>query len=241
MKRGPVYAILLALLLGMLMLAGLKHVFVLREISVEGNDGIPAEKAIAASGLEPGASMFRLNTGMVKDGISSLGSHALAEMRYDWPDGVILKLRRRTPIAMACCGDGIAILDGEGIVTELAEDVPDRDLAYISGVHPESAALGKLFPMGSGADKCKTLLDSLLQADALSYVSEIDLSAQRDARIILRTGCVAELDMDGSLPEKMAWMRDVVRDMERRGETGGLLRITDAGHADLVLPENMAE
>ena len=241
MKRGLACVILLALLSGLLAFAALKHVFVLREISVEGNDEIAAERVVAASGLEPGASMFRLNTELVKDGISSLGSHALAEMRCDWPDGVVLRLRQRIPLAMACCGDRIAVLDGEGVVTELAEDVPDSDLIYISGVHPETAVPGKLFPMGEGAQTCMALLEALAQADALGCVSEIDLSAQRGARIILRTGCVVQLDMQGNLAEKLAWMRDVARDMERRGEAGGLLRIADAGHADLALPENMAE
>lgn len=235
MRRVILRLILLAALLGCLALSAMKHVFVIREISVSGNDGIPAEFVISASGLEPGQGMFRLNTETVKNGICGLGSHEFESLERNWPDGIHIVLRPREKMAMALCTGGTAVLDGECIVMEILPEAPDCDLIYISGFDRRGANAGQRLRMDDAqAEICIKLLAAIADSGADAYISEIDLSDAAAPKLVLRSGCTALLEDGENLQEKMAWLRLLAQDMEHRGERGGVLLISRTGCADYI-------
>ena len=238
MRRAILRLGLLAALAGVLALFSVRHVFVIREIRVTGNDGIPAELVISASGLEPGQSMFRLNIETVKTGISALGTHAPESVARIWPDAVRLGLRPREKAAMALCTGGMALLDGECIVIDVLPDAPDCDLIYISGLEVQGARIGRRLGMTDAeAELCTTLLMAMESSGADAYVSEISLSDEGKARLILRSGCIAVLQDTEDLHAQMGWLRLLAQDMEHRGEHGGMLNISRAGCADYIPAE----
>lgn len=235
MRRALIRIGLLAALVSLLGVLALKYVFVVREIIVTGNEGIPTEFVISASGMEPGMSMLRLNNEAVKNGVSSLGTHALERMERVWPDAVHLVLRPRMAAAMALCEGGVALLDGDMILMELGSDAPDRDLIYISGLEAGEAVIGQALPVD--ADKletCRKLLRALDESGAGAYVSEITLLDSGEAQFILRGGCTAVLENDADLFRQCAWLRALAQDLERRGERGGALQLGHAGSAVLI-------
>lgn len=242
MRWAAVRLGLLVVMLAAMTLVLLKEVLVLREISVRGNENLPAEAVIAASGLEPEQSMLRLNIDTVKYGINALGSHAFEEMQYRWPDAVELILRPRTAMAMARCCGGMAVLDAAGVVMEIAEEAPGCDLIYLSGLHPEEAFPGRILSMGEDQlSACMQLIPALAGQDALAWVSEIDLGDAADVRLILRDGTSVQLGGMEKLTEKIALLKASAQDLGRRGEGGGVLRFSGGCLADYARRENMAE
>lgn len=242
MRRALARLALLAGLIAVLAALLLHCVLVVRRIEVSGYAGIAEEAIIEASGMEPMQSMLRLNEGMVKKGIDALGTHAFVRMERLWPDGVRLVVRPRERFAMSRCGEGMAVLDAQGVVMELTEGAPDRDLVYLSGVHPSFAQPGGRLPVESDilARYCR-LAEVLESCDAAGSVSEIDLSDRNGLRLVLRGGSTVLLEEEGDLPGRIAWIRAVAQDMERRGEQGSLRCFGDAGHADLSLAGKMTE
>jgi len=242
MRRWALRLGLLATLLAVLAALMFKRVFVVREIEVAGNENLAPETVIAASGLEPGQGMLRLKIEQVRNGISALGTHALVGLEKCWPDTVRLVLRAREPAAMALCAGGLAVLDAEGVVMGFAEEAPDRDLVYLSGVDAGEAESGETLPVEEERlNLYADLMEALAALDAEAYVSEINLSDPEEIRLILRGGCEAILGDGEMLRDKLAWMKAIVQDMEHRGEIGGRLYISENGHADLSMPQPMEE
>lgn len=242
MRRWILRLGLLGLLSAALAALMFQHVLVIRKIEVVGGGEIGEESVIHAAGLEPGQGMLRLNTEQVKNGISSLGTHALVAMERCWPDTVRLVLREREAAAMALCGGGMAVLDDEGVVIRLVQVAPDRDLIYLSGVHPETAAAGKMLTVTEDQlVQYRAMMEALKACDGTGFVSEFVMAAGDKYELILRNGTTVLLEKGRMLPEITAWMKAVAQDMEHRGEAGGRLYIAGSGHADLSLQRTVEE
>ena len=242
MKRVLVRLMLLAGLAAVLSVLLLRCVLVVRRIELSGHDGIAESALIEASGMEPMQSMLRLNVEAVKNGIDALGTHAFVRIDRLWPDGIMLVVRPRERFAMARCGEGMAVLDAEGVVIELTDEVPDRDLVYLSGIHPPAASPGGSLPVEKDIlERYRRLAGALEACGAAAGVSEMDVSCKNGLRLVLRGGSTVLLEEAGDLPGRIAWIRAVAQDMERRGERGVLCCFGDAWHADISFAEKMTE
>lgn len=234
MRRG-VKTILWALA-ALILLSGLffwlwSCAFVLRSVVVQGSS-LDAETVMAAAGVTKGESVFALDEGEIRGNIDALGTVCLVEYQLRLPDKLVLRVRDREAAAMLPYDGKLLLIDGDGYAISLAEDAPDTDLLYLSGVEVADFYAGQVVEDGEGRMAlCRRIVAALEEMHAAMYVSEIDLSDASAPRIITRSGILAELDTDG-LEAELALMKAAVADLEARGACGGRLRIESCSRAD---------
>ena len=234
MRRG--IKIMLWTLAVLILLSGLifwlwSCAFVLRSVVVQGSS-LDAETVIAAAGVVKGESVFALDEGEIRGNIDALGTVCLEEYRLKLPDRLLLRVRDREAAAMLPYDGKLILIDGDGYAISLAEDAPDTDLLYLSGVEVADFYAGQVVEDGEGRMAlCRRIVAALEEMHAAMYVSEIDLSDASAPRIITRSGILAELDT-GALEAELGIMKAAVADLEARGACGGRLRVESGSRAD---------
>ena len=205
--------------------------FVLRSVVVQGGS-MDAETVVAAAGVMQGESVFSLDEAAVRSGVDALGTVCLEEYELRLPDKLLLRVRDREPAAMLPYDGKLLLIDGEGCAICLAQDAPDTDLLYLSGVEVADFYAGQVVEDGEGRMAlCHRIVAALDEMHAAMYVSEIDLRDPSEPRIITRGGILAELDAD-ALEAELHLMKAAVADLEARGACGGRLRVESGCRAD---------
>ena len=205
--------------------------FVLRSVVVQGSS-LDVETIVAAAGIEKGESVFSLDEATVREGINALGTACLEEYELRLPDRLLLRLRDREPAAMLPFDGKLMLIDGEGYAISLAEDAPDTDLLYLSGVEIPDFYAGQAVDDAAGRLALyRRIFAALDEMHAAMYVSEIDLSDADAPRIITRSGILVGLDAD-AIEAELGLMKATVADLEARNVSGGFLRMESGSRAD---------
>ena len=207
------------------------EIFVLETVEIYGgNEG----EILRASCLESGSSIFRIKEDAVRAGVDALGTYALEDMKILYPNRVRIVVRERIPAAMLLHEERIAVLDVDAVLIELVDEVPERDLIYISGMKIKDAVPGRAIE----SQACAELLSVLKACEGEHYISEMDLSDEKNLRIISRLGNLVLLGDSENLEEKSAWMKSALQDLELRGESGGILDVSCGKRAYYIPWEN---
>lgn len=235
MRRG--IRIMLWALAVLILLSGLffwlwSCAFVLRSVVVQGGS-MDAEAIISAAGVTQGQSVFTLDEGGIRANIDALGTVCLVEYQLRLPDKLLLRVRDRQASAMLPFEGRLMLIDGEGHAIALAEDAPDTDLLYLSGVEIPDFYAGRVVEDGQGRmalyRRIHAALDSL---NARMYISEIDLRDPSAPRLITRSGILVELGAGEELEAMLALTKAAVADLEAHSAQGGRLRVADGCRAD---------
>ncbi|MBQ8507924.1 MAG: FtsQ-type POTRA domain-containing protein [Clostridia bacterium] len=207
--------------------------FVVRNVVISGQSDVAEDVIIRAAGISLGKSIFTVDRLEAQEGVNALGTIELTGMRLRYPSTVELNVRLRSREAMLLYGGNIVVLDENAVVVQLLEDVPDRDMLYISGFRATAAQPGKKF--GGEEEQmaaCISVLTAVNQGAADVYVSELNLSDPENMLLITRMGTTVKLGNRENMEKKIAWMKAVVQDLDRRGETGGTLDVSSGVKAN---------
>ena len=230
-------AILVILLLALLAAWLLRSVFVVRSVEVTGNARTSDEEIVRAARVRFGASMLLVDGEEIRRQVNATGTICLDRVEKRYPDTLVLEVHERTRAAMLLHMGKIRILDEMGCLMESAEDVPDTDLVYVSGMRVSSLEVGEQMRAAEGQTQAYcAVMGALLSQGANIYVSELDLSDVKNLQIITRTGIRVELGGVEDMENKIAWMKSAVADLERRGEGGGTLDVRSGSKADYTRP-----
>ena len=230
-RKGRGAWLLVAFLLLMVLLWRL--VFVVRGVDIYGNVDASNDAVIRAAKISFGSSLFSVDRSAIREGVNSMGVHELTDIRIRLPNRIALTLEPRNREAMLLYGGKIVVLDENAVVVELADDVPGRDMLYISGLSPTAATPGKTIGVGERQlIACQNVLHALNDCLAEAYVSELNLSDIGNLRLITRSGATVLLGDSSDMNDKIAWMKAVVQDLEKRGEAGGVIDVAGGNKAD---------
>ena len=107
-------------------------IFQLEQISVNGNRLMSAQEVVALSGLELGCNLFKADLLAATDRIRSKQIiHKIVLLREP-PEGLIISIEERKPVALVCTSVGLQGLDREGMIFQLPK-VP-LDLPLVTGL-----------------------------------------------------------------------------------------------------------
>jgi cell division protein FtsQ len=97
---------------------------VVRHIQVSGNRGLPASAVSAASGIQPGTPLARLNSAVAQRRVERLPLVLSVQVSRSWPDTVVIAVRERTPELAVAVPGGFEQVDVHGVVVRTAAAQP---------------------------------------------------------------------------------------------------------------------
>ena len=158
-------------------------IFRLEQISVDGNRLLPATEVVAWSGLEVGGNLFEADLSAATDRLASQPMIRELLLLRQPPEGLVISIGERRPIALVCTSGGLRGLDREGAVFPLPQ-VP-LDLPVVTGVEAIEDSKGEKGErtLSRLADFVETL--RVCAPTFWSDISEIHVEPPAVARIFL--------------------------------------------------------
>jgi cell division protein FtsQ len=97
---------------------------VVRNIQVSGNRGLPAASVSAASGIQFGTPLARLDFGAAQRRVQRIPLVLSAQVSRRWPDTVVIAVRERTAELAVAGPSGFELVDVHGVVVRTAAARP---------------------------------------------------------------------------------------------------------------------
>ncbi|MBI1846478.1 MAG: FtsQ-type POTRA domain-containing protein [Candidatus Rokubacteria bacterium] len=157
--------------------------FAVAGVEVKGASRLSAERIRAASGIQPGVNLWRLDPHEVAARLEALPEIRRAEIVRDLPNRVTIVVEERRPFTLVH-GERLHWLDEEGrVIGEVAEAVAPA-VPVVSGLTEEELASMRTAP-GPRARAAIALIRALLRSGSAlaTEISEIDMS-RRDGPVL---------------------------------------------------------
>lgn len=225
---GPVALLIIWLTL-------VNYVFVIRNVEVVGAGSVPATDVVRLSNIGLGGRMNAIDEQALQAAVESDGRLAYEGIEKRYPTTIRLKVRERSRDALVLQAGKVLILDSDGYVVAVVDQLPAESMPYVTGLKPAAYHLGHQLDVADGRlGAMKAVLEALKAHDAMPYVSEINVESLRELHIITRTGMRVTLGDAENMNDKIVWMVGALRDLEARGETIGVLDVSSATKADFL-------
>lgn len=239
-SRRPVWmpwAISIAVLALALWLLLTNIVFVVREVQIVGAGEVPDADVRRLSGIRLGSRIGAVNETRVHLDVESDGRVAFVKLERRLPSRVVLTVRPRSRDAVILLAGKLVVLDSDGFVVEVTDQLPESGAVYVTGLKASYYALGRQLDTADGRCGCmKAVLEALKAQGATRYASELIVSDTADLQLITRTGMTVLLGNSDNMDNKIAWMAGALADLENRGEKGGRLDVSSGTKADYAPP-----
>jgi cell division protein FtsQ len=102
------------------------RLLVVRSIEVTGTHLVPKSEVLAAAGIPKGLPLVRVNAGAAASRVERITQVQSARVTRDWPDGVVITVRERTPALAVPVAGGFDLVDPSGVVVRQVTKQPRR-------------------------------------------------------------------------------------------------------------------
>ena len=202
-------------------------VFRVRSVRISGYSSLTADEVAQRAQILKGSSIFRVREEQVRENVEKQGIVLLDALAVSYPSTVTLFVSERRSAMMILTGATFLVLDKDMWVISAGTDLPDPSLVRVSGIDVFGYEAGSALRAGETRMREAAQIYALLESEgALELAREIDVSDMNSLRITSRSNVTVLLGDAGQMTDKIRWMKGVLEDMARRGETGGRLDIT---------------
>lgn len=200
-KKLIFYTLLTVFMVLIITVLSLTVFFNINQFTVEGNSHYSADEIIAASGLEKGQNMFRLNKFDVIDRIKqTLPYLSDVTINRNLPSTMVITVSETTPFCYLAWEGYFYLIDKDLKILEASEQQPEN-LAQLDGITPAALQPGQYLTDADGIDKILSKLTASINdnigAEKITSitVSDIyDLSFVYDGRVTVLLGGSERLD-----------------------------------------------
>ncbi|WP_020674332.1 cell division protein FtsQ/DivIB [Amycolatopsis nigrescens] len=116
-----------------------------RQVEVLGAKGVPVEDIRTAAAVPDRRAMLRLDTDQIRNRVVAMPGIATADVSRSWPSTLEITVTERTAIGFYELGDGIHLVDGEGVdfktVKENPGGLPQLKLTKVATDDPSTRAV----------------------------------------------------------------------------------------------------
>lgn len=111
------------------------RLLVVRSVTVAGAHMVPAAEVSAAADVPLGTPLIRVNTGQVERRVEGIRQVASATVTKNWPEGLTITVRERTPtVGVRMTGGGYDLVDPDGVIVRWAAVKPAAMPLYLATV-----------------------------------------------------------------------------------------------------------
>ena len=225
--------VILALAAVALVVAG-NRLFVVREITVEGNRFISADEIAETAGIAFGDSMLLMDTAAQR--VSAHRFLTCNSIWRDFPSRVFINVTELSPVATVNWMGALLMLGPDGVVMESTSQIDlQLDVPVITGASIKSARVGEAVTYSvAGQDEAVALLLEAIDWQGFtSEVSEINVAALDDLYLVTQDGLIIRLGSAENIDEKLALARATLKPIRSAYEVrGAVLDVSTGVHAD---------
>ena len=226
--------VILALAAVALVVAG-NRLFVVREITVEGNRFISADEIAETAGIAFGDSMLLMDTAAAQR-VSAHRFLTCNSIWRDFPSRVFINVTELSPVATVNWMGALLMLGPDGVVMESTSQIDlQLDVPVITGASIKSARVGEAVTYSvAGQDEAVALLLEAIDWQGFtSEVSEINVAALDDLYLVTQDGLIIRLGSAENIDEKLALARATLKPIRSAYEVrGAVLDVSTGVHAD---------
>ena len=227
--------VILALAAVALVVAG-NRLFVVREITVEGNRFISADEIAETAGIAFGDSMLLMDTAAATQRVSAHRFLTCNSIWRDFPSRVFINVTELSPVATVNWMGALLMLGPDGVVMESTSQIElQLDVPVITGASIKSARVGEAVTYSvAGQDEAVALLLEAIDWQGFtSEVSEINVAALDDLYLVTQDGLIIRLGSAENIDEKLALARATLKPIRSAYEVrGAVLDVSTGVHAD---------
>ncbi len=200
----------------------------IRHVAVVGNQRISWQEVVTAAGLDRPTSYFTVDEQTIIRNMRANHYLVLERMEKQFPNGLTLYVRERTPIARVQDMGTEYVLDEEGMVLErylAASDTSYGSLMFATGLKPKDMRVGQLMQAGTAGqtEAFKALVREVILQGITGEVSELNLADPENLYLITTDKFTAHLGSANDLRAKIGTVRAVIAYLRGVGSDGGML------------------
>jgi cell division septal protein FtsQ len=191
--------------------------FAVGVVEVRGASRVPVERILAAAGIRPGTSLWRIDPAEVIGRLQALPGIRRADLVRELPNHVTLMVEERRPFTLVA-GTRLHWLDEEGLLLGEAGQAVAPPVPVISGLTDEELAAMRTHP-GPRARAAVALIRSLLRTGSplAGAISEIDMSRREGPVLYTVDGIEVRLGSE-DWEERLARLEGVLAQVAGRDE-----------------------
>lgn len=188
-------------------------VFTIQSITVVGNSYVPAEDIARIAGVYKGEHVFQVETDRATETLKKDLRIEQATIRRTFPNGLIIEVTERRPVAVIGCEYGFLDLDRHAMVLNAYRVRHLQTIPLLDGVTARDIYIGDTVDDPIVKDALEYL--SGLDNTALSQLVEVDISDPE--RVVAHTTNAAEIRIGTleRLAEKADFTRDFLENLRR--------------------------
>ncbi|MCI7300272.1 MAG: FtsQ-type POTRA domain-containing protein [Clostridiales Family XIII bacterium] len=220
----------LKLLLLILICVGLyfflrSSIFNIKTINVAESTHFTAEQIQEMAGLKTGMNLFSFKGGTCADKLEENPFIREAKIKRKLPDTVTIELAERQELAILAKDKEYVVIDGEGVVLQIAEQAPQ--LTLLSGITIADAEENKPVSVKEETNyhKAMRILNEMVKADL--YFKQIDVS-----EVVVKAYVTDQLYCLGKTKNLLKSMEEgnlqaVIYDLYKKGEKKAVVNVGD--------------
>jgi cell division protein FtsQ len=186
-RRWLAWRLLLVLVLVLALVGGgIYAVFFSKWLAVEtldvsGAQTVEASDIRARSGIDVGEPLARVDLAAAERRIGALAVVGSVEVTRQWPNGVLINIEERVPIAVVEIGDRLRALDADGVVFREYKKAPPGLPRVVTSIGTTSAALKEAAKVVAALPEELVLVVDQIEVTTVDQIS----LALKDGRTVL--------------------------------------------------------
>lgn len=191
-------------------------VFFIEDITVKGDQAVPAQDIIALAGVTAGQNIFEVNVKASQKAIEIIPRVKQATIKRIFPCRIEISVIERTPWAYVVHDSGVLLLDKEGICLDKLTTIEETELAVISIANmPQVIQEGQ--QVNKTAIELIRCISEALPADLLQEVSEFHYSEKGQVIVFTLNGSEVRLGGKERLDQKISYWRRLIKMQRESG------------------------
>jgi cell division protein FtsQ len=135
--------LLVALVAGAVWLVFISSVLTVKKVDVRGESFLSRRQVLDAAAVPTGGHLAELDLAAIRSRVEALAPVRHVDVSREWPDGVLIKITERTPVAVVEIGGGFHAMDADGVLFRDYPRPPAGMPRVVSTADTGSAALAE--------------------------------------------------------------------------------------------------
>ncbi len=207
--------------------------FLLREVTVSGNEQYATVDIVSLTGLEYGEHLLLVDLEDAQLGIEQNPYLKVVDIERRWPRAVHITIEERKEAAVIRTNEYDVVIDREGHVLSIGSGGDFSDIIKLTGVLSGGFQVNR--PIGDSADFATqtllTILEKIEEYDLLADITSADVSNLLSVTLTTSEGIRVLLGEGEELDEKFEWIKATLPSLRDSGVVGGFLDVTAKGGA----------